>query len=55
MTLQDAETGSRCPHATKVIEIIQSASCLKEPLLAGFCLQREINRLKVWFTALALW
>ena len=52
MTLQDAETG--CPHTTKVIEIIQSASSKKKQLLAGFCMLREINRLKVWFTALAL-
>ena len=35
MTLQDAETGSRCPHTTKVIEIIQSGFSKKKQLLAG--------------------
>ena len=42
----NAETGSRCPHITKVIEITQSASCLKNQSLAGFCMLREINRVK---------
>ena len=48
-----AETGSRSPHTTKVIEIIQSASCLKNQLQAGSCMLREINRLKFYFAALA--
>ena len=42
----NAETRSRSHYTTKVIEIIQQASCLKNPSLAGFCMLREINRLK---------
>ena len=42
----NAETRSRSHFTTKVIEIIQPASCLKNPSLAGFCMLREINRLK---------
>ena len=45
----NAETRSRSHYTTKVIEIIQPASCLKNPSLAGFCMPREINRLAFWF------